>query len=138
MKKKLISFGLLVSSMFLLVAFAAPSFVAAQATSCDELQDFDRLLCKVATILNNVIPVLITLAVVYFIWGVIHYGIARDEDAKTEGRGAMIQGLIALLVIVSVWGLVNFMKSFIGINLEDSEITIPCIPSNGVPCPQNE
>lgn len=142
MKKKLIGFGLIVSSVFMFATFLAPQLVSAQgaASGCFAIPDpnaFNVLLCRIATILNNVIPVLITLAVIYFIWGVIHYAIARDEDAKTEGRGAMINGLIALMVIVSVWGLVNFMKNFIGLDSADNEITIPCIPSPGVPCPQN-
>jgi len=141
MKKKLISLGLIVSSAFMFVAFLAPQFASAQATPCDAVavgNVFAGLICKIGNILNSIIPLLITLAVIYFIWGVIHYAIARDESAKTEGRGAMINGLIALMVIVSVWGLVNFIKDFIGINVEDSEIQIPCVPSpqSGIFCPE--
>ncbi|MFA7285484.1 MAG: pilin [Candidatus Paceibacterota bacterium] len=139
MKKKLMSLGLIVSSVFMFATFLAPQLASAQATGCFAIPDpnaFNVLLCRIATILNNVIPVLITLAVIYFIWGVIHYAIARDEDAKTEGRGAMINGLIALMVIVSVWGLVNFIKNFVGLDVADTEISIPCIESPGVDCPQ--
>jgi hypothetical protein len=137
MKKKLISLGLIVSSVFMFVAFLVPQFASAQNQTCfniDNANTFSVLLCRIGNILNSVIPILITLAVIYFIWGVIQYGIAKDESAKTEGRGAMINGLIALMVIVSVWGLVNFMKDFIGIS-DDNEITIPCISSPGIPCP---
>lgn len=141
MKKKLISLGLMASLVLMFAVFVAPSFVGAQnptVPSCFTIADpntFNVLLCRIATVLNNVIPILITLAVIYFIWGVIHYAIARDESAKTEGRGAMIWGLVALMVIVSVWGLVNFIKNFVGINADDNEIEIPCIESPGVPCP---
>ena len=147
MKKKLISLGLMGSLVLMFAVFLAPSFVGAQGTTppvpiCDQVAQgnvFAGLICKIGNILNSIIPILITLAVIYFIWGVIHYAIARDEDAKTEGRGAMIWGLIALMVIVSVWGLVNFMKDFIGINVDDNEIQIPCIesPQSGIFCPQS-
>ncbi len=145
MKKKLISLGLIVSSLFMFISFFGPLLVSAQgatttaATGCFAIDDPNPLnvfLCRIATVLNNVIPVLITLAVIYFIWGVINYAIARDESAKTSGRDAMIWGLIALMVIVSVWGLVNFIKSFIGVP-DDNTINVPCIPSPGVTCPQS-
>jgi len=147
MKKKLMSLGLIVSSVFMFVAFLAPQLTLAQdagpQSPCDAVgvgNVFAGLICKIGNILNSIIPLLITLAVIYFIWGVIHYAIARDESAKTEGRGAMINGLIALMVIVSVWGLVNFIKDFIGIDVEDSEIQIPCVPSpqSGIFCPEPE
>ena len=139
MKKKLMSLGLVFSSVFMFIAFLAPQLASAQATGCFAISDpntFNVLLCRIATILNNVIPVLITVAVIYFIWGVIQYGIAKDEGAKTGGRDAMIYGLIALMVIVSVWGLVNFIKNFVGLDAADTEISIPCIESPGVDCPQ--
>ena len=137
MKKKLMSLGLVPS-----LVSAQDAGTGATATGCAAIADantFSVLLCRIGTILNNVIPILITLAVIYFIWGVINYAIAKDESAKTEGRGAMVWGLVALMVIVSVWGLVNFMKDFIGIQ-DDNEINIPCVsaPGSGIVCPQDE
>lgn len=146
MKKKLIVSGLILASFLMLVGFVAPEFVSAQGTvvgTCDTVgtggatnNELPKLICRIGLLINSIIPILISLGVVYFIWGVIHYAIARDEEAKAEGRSAMINGLIALLVIVSIWGLVNFMKRFIGIDLTDNTIAVPCIPSPGVDCPQ--
>ncbi len=136
MKKKLVVSFLVLASFLMLVGFVAPQFAHAQANQqCAQIGGEDKLttlLCKIAFLINAVIPVIISLGVVYFIWGVIHYAIARDEEAKAEGRSAMINGLIALLVIVSVWGLVNFMKSFIGLDNKDNEIEVPCIPAPGL------
>ncbi len=142
MKKKLISLGLVASLVLMFAVFVAPSFVGAQTVTdeCNKIYEsgnaLQGFLCRIALLLNTAIPVLITLAVVYFIWGVIHYAIARDEEAKTGGRDAMIYGLIALMVIVSVWGLVNFIKNFVGVNLGDDTIKVPCIESPGIDCPQ--
>ena len=38
------------------------------------------LLCKVQTIINAIIPVLIALGVVYFVWGVVQYVIGDSEE----------------------------------------------------------
>jgi len=67
------------------------------------------IVCKIGELLNYVIPVLVALGVVYFIWGVIMYVIASDEEAKKKGRDRIIFGIIGLTVIVAVWGLVNIV-----------------------------
>ena len=42
------------------------------------------MLCKIADLLSYVVPVLATLGVVYFVWGVVQYVIGGDEEAKTR------------------------------------------------------
>jgi uncharacterized membrane protein len=108
-------------------ALATPLFVFAQST-CIGSGTLSYMICKIANLINAVIPMLIALGVVYFIYGVISYAIAKDEEAKTAGRGAMIMGLIALLVIVSIWGLVNLLRREFGITSNNS-IDVPCIPN---------
>ncbi len=57
-----------------------------------------------------IIPIIIGLAVVWFLWGVAQYVMAAgDEDKKKTGRDHMIYGIIALFVMVAVWGLVNVL-----------------------------
>ena len=67
------------------------------------------LLFKVHQILNTIIPVLVALGVVYFVWGVITYVISSEEEAKKAGKNKIIYGIIGLAVIVSLWGLVNIV-----------------------------
>ena len=72
-------------------------------------------LCRIIDLLNYVVPVLIALGVVYFVWGVVMYVIADGEEAKTKGRNHMIFGIIGLAVIVSMWGLVNLVITTFGV-----------------------
>ena len=119
-------------------AFLAPvATVLAQTVTapCDGLNgSIEYALCRVSGILNTIIPILITLGVVYFIYGVITYVISKDEEAKSRGRDVIIWGLIGLAVIVSIWGLVNILKNTFGIT-DDNTINVPCIESPGVVCP---
>ena len=57
------------------------------------------------------IPVLITAALVYFIWGVISYVIAKDADDKEKARSVVTRGILGLFIIVSVWGLIGIIQS---------------------------
>ena len=69
------------------------------------------------TINSAVIPLLMSLAVVSFIWGVIQYVInSDDENKKSKGRDFMIWGILALTVMVSIWGLVAILGNTFGIN----------------------
>jgi len=63
------------------------------------------MLCTALDLLNYVIPVLITLGVVYFVWGVVQYVIGGGEEAKTKGRNTMVFGIIGLAIIIAMWGL---------------------------------
>lgn len=69
----------------------------------------DYLNYIVCVINGSVIPLIFTLAVVMFIWGVIKFFIINaDEEAKrAQGKQYMLWGIIALAVMISIWGLVN-------------------------------
>lgn len=62
-------------------------------------------------ILQPLIYLLIGAAVVYFLWGVLKY-MSKTGDAKEqeEGRKMMLYGIVALFVMISVWGLVNVLS----------------------------
>ena len=126
MKKKLITlsgFGLVLAPM-LAFAQTTPNVVnCAQVTI-----GIESFICKVQSILNLIIPVIIVLGVVYFVWGVVTYVIADDEEAKKAGTNRMIYGIIGLVVIVGMWGLVKVVATTFGLNNIQPNIQLPCVP----------
>lgn len=77
---------------------------------------FNSIVAQVQDLLNLLIPILITLAVIYFFWGLANYILnAGDTEKKEEGRNIMIWGIVALFVMVSIWGLVGLIGSTFGI-----------------------
>jgi len=92
----------------LFALFAVPALVFAAGAS----GTLTSVLGTVQTILNALIPILITLAVVYFFWGLAQYILqAGSSDAKDEGRQKMIWGIIALFVMVSIWGILGLLAN---------------------------
>ena len=67
-------------------------------------------------LLDQLVVFLIALAVVWFIWNVIKYTMSSDEEAKGKAKSQMIWGIIAIAVIVSVWGLVGLLQNIFGVN----------------------
>ena len=72
---------------------------------------------------NILIPLAFTLALLFFFWGVAKY-IWSAGDAKEEGKKIMVWGVIALFVMSSIWGIINFLKTDIG-GLNNTTMTIP-------------
>lgn len=124
MKKNLSKLTFLI---FLALIVVSPAGVFAQGITCENLppgtpgceqppsgsvctgDGIGNLLCQVHRILNSVIPVLIALGVVYFVWGVVRYVIADGEEAKKKGKDSIIYGIIGLAIISSLWGIVNIV-----------------------------
>ena len=135
MKNKLI----VLSGMAL--GFVAPVVVFAQntfqtgGTGCEvndsgSVGNIQEVICRVMSILNSLIPLIVTLGIIYFVWGVVSYVIASDAEAKKKGRDRIIFGIIGLAVIISVWGLVVLLRdTFFGNsdpNVQD--IVFPTVP----------
>jgi len=76
---------------------------------------FANLLSQARTLIQLLIPLLVAIAVVVFIWGVIRYVTAGEsEENRAKGRNLMIYGIIAIFVIVSIWGLVAILQQLTG------------------------
>lgn len=69
------------------------------------------IICNLQQLLNSIVPLLIALGVVYFVFGVVQYVIAGGEEDKKKGKDHVIYGIIGLTVIVSLWGIVGLVVS---------------------------
>lgn len=129
MKKKLIVLSGMVLG-FAPIAFAQVGITGSDSGTCNLSSSgtLFGLLCKAGQLLNAVVPVLIALAVVYFVWGVVTYVISSDEEAKKTGRDRIIFGIIGLAVIIGLWGLVNLLKNTFQLNNQGTE-QLPTVPT---------
>lgn len=91
---------LIKKSLFALGVVLLPAFAFAQTVN--------TILLQVQNILDIVIPIVMTLALLYFFWGLANYILGTgDEEKRKAGREMMIYGIIALFVMAAVWGLVG-------------------------------
>jgi len=129
MKKKLIVLTGLVVTAVPFLAMAQVGTIGSTSGGCDISQSgtLFGVLCRLGQLFNAVIPVLIALGVLYFVWGVVQYVISSDEEAKKAGRDRIIYGIIGLAVIIGVWGLVNFLRNTFGLN-NNTNVQLPTVP----------
>ena len=63
------------------------------------------------------IPLAFALALLYFFWGMVKYirtG-AGSEEATKEGKKIMVWGIVGLFIVSSIWGIITFIRSELGI-----------------------
>jgi len=101
----------------------------ASVTACADLTGVGGIICKLHQILASIIPVLVALGLLYFVWGVVQYVIGDDEEAKKRGKDHIIYGIIGFAVIVGLWGLVNVVVNTFG--LAGSSIPALATPGEG-------
>src|SRR5579872_1236897 len=78
--------------------------------------NFSSFVSTLLAIINPAVAVLSALALAAFMWGIVRYIFAAGgSETKVAGRDTMLWGIIALVVLVCVWGIVNLIKnSFLG------------------------
>ncbi|MDB5266497.1 MAG: seg [Parcubacteria group bacterium] len=92
----------------------APAFAFAQ--SGPQLGGIFTLMNNVKRLVDLALPLVVGLALLGFFWGLMKFIFAAaDEEKRKEARQIMIYGVIALFVMVAVWGLVGFVGNALGI-----------------------
>ena len=83
----------------------------------------------ISDVIDKLIPILIALAFLVFVWGLIVFIMqSGDERAVAEGRRKMVWGVLALFVIVSIWGIISLLQGWIGADSDIGIITAPGVP----------
>lgn len=107
-----------------LSALFAPALVfAALDTTSGNIGFIVNLIGDIA---NFVVPILVTIALAYFIYGVVKY-IAGGEESRKQAKDIIIYGIVGLFAIVSVWGLIKLIQKSAGIDVTNTGIT-PALP----------
>lgn len=118
------------SKFLLLVAtYVLPVFAMAQGP---ELGNIETLIDSIGRIIDRLLPLAVAAALLVFFWGLVKFILAQgDTDASEQGKKLMIWGIVALFVMVAVWGLVGFIGSALGIEPGANAPEIPTVPGVG-------
>jgi len=98
------------TSFLLLTAFMVMPAIAFAAAPTN-LQD---LIGRAQGLVKLLVPLVMSLAVLAFVWGLFNFIFhGGDTKKRTEGYSFMFYGILALFVMVSMWGLVNLLYNTI-------------------------
>ncbi|MFA6608745.1 MAG: hypothetical protein WCT07_02445 [Candidatus Paceibacterota bacterium] len=134
MKKALISLSVMGTSVMLALAQGGTITIGVGSQQ-GQIQGgaLLQLLALAQTIVTRLVPFMIGLAVIAFFWFLVEFiWLGRNDPKKHEGGlKGMGYSILALFVMVSIWGLVGFFGSIFGIG-QGGNIPIP-----GIPVPAN-
>lgn len=103
--KKLLSTALAISLL-------APVMVMAQAL---DITNMDSIGVAIGQVTNFISVLFVSIAVIFFIWGAFTFVTAgADEEKKSKSKSHMINSLIGIFLIISVWGIINLMLATLG------------------------
>lgn len=79
---------------------------------------FAGLVDKLLEIINAAIPALFALTLVFVFWKIIKVWIidAGDPQSVETGKNTLLVAVIALVFMVGVWGMVEILRSSLGLN----------------------
>ena len=84
----------------------------------------------IAFISTILVPLVLALAFLFFIWGVFKFFIAggADEEKRNEGKQLMIYSIIGFVLIVALYGIVNFVVGGLGFD-GTTTLVVPGVPN---------
>ena len=71
-----------------------------------------------AYILNPIILLLFAVSVIYFIYGIVKFlstGAEGVDKSRKEAQGAILWGLVGMVIMFSVYGLIRFVLDTFGV-----------------------
>ena len=109
-------------SLALMCLMFLPAFVSAQGAglSSGAYSPGTSLIDKLGSTINLLIGLFIALAVVVFFWGLIKWLWSMGPDDAQQGLKIMFWGVVALFVMVSIWGIVRLLQQSLEVEDNDS------------------
>jgi K+-transporting ATPase A subunit len=103
--------------LYTTLLIAMPAIVSAQAF----FSQTETIIKNFAGIVNITIPIAFGLAILYFFYGVAQYILYSNDPKKlAEAKQALIYGTIAIVVMGSLAGLVDFLQKAFGLQAGDA------------------
>ena len=115
-KKTIAKAGMMLLPMTPLVALA-------------QFGEINTFIGRITTFINNtLIPLVFGIALLVFVWGMFKFFIYNTEEEKEKGKDLALYAIVAFVLMVSVWGIVNLIANGLGFSGEQVQ-NIPTTPT---------
>ena len=111
------------------VIIATLALAPALAFAQQQFSNISSLVSSIGRVVGLAIPIVVAIALLAFFWGLVKFIFAQgNEESKADAKRIMLWGIIALFVMIAVWGLVRFIGQALGVTPEAGPPVIPTVP----------
>lgn len=104
MNKNLLKIAVSAGAVLPLFAYAATAFTVLQT---------------IEDIIARIIPIIMAVATIVFLWGIVMYiTAAGDEKKAATAKSYIVSGLIGLFFMVAIWGIIKALVATFGVGGE--------------------
>lgn len=94
----------------------AVTFISAVFPVATHAQTIRAFLTQVQWIANLLIPIIVSIVLMFFFWGVAIFMLnAGDSKQREDGKRKMLWGIIAVFVVLSILPIIQMIGSFVGV-----------------------
>lgn len=96
-----------------------------------EFGQINTFIGKITTFINNtLVPLIFGIALLVFIWGMFRFFIwnGHTDEGKEQGKSLMLYAVVAFVLMVSIWGIVNLIAGGLGFSGQSVQ-NIPTAPT---------
>jgi heme/copper-type cytochrome/quinol oxidase subunit 2 len=92
-----------------------------------QLGNVENIVQSIGNLVNLATPIVVGLALLAFFWGLVKFIFsADDEEARKGAKSLMIWSVVALFVMVSIVGIINFIGNAVGVN-QGGSLPVPTV-----------
>lgn len=119
--------------MFRKIVIASVTLLTPTLTFAQPAANFGGIGSTINTVIGflngTLVPLVFALSFFMFLWGMFTYFFLSkaSEEGRDNGKQLMIWGVVAFVMMVSIWGLVNVVAQGLGFR-QDSIQNIPNTP----------
>jgi hypothetical protein len=92
-------------------------FAVLAAPFIAQAQNIESITSLISSLVNYAIGILIGVAIIAFFWGLIRYALLSkgDDAGRKTSINLMVYGILAIFVMLSVFGLVRLLQNTFGV-----------------------
>lgn len=109
------------------IGVASTAFLPVVALA--QFGEINSFIGRITTFINNtLIPLVFAIALLVFIWGMFRLFIHKNAEEAEQGKQLAIYAIVAFVLMVSIWGIVNLIANGLGLSGEQIQ-NIPSAPT---------
>ena len=83
----------------------------------------------IGKLINSLTAIIVSVAFLFLFWNIAQFMRQSDDAKREDAKKKIIWSVIAIFVLVSIWGIIGFAGDVLGIEQDDVKSNVNIIPT---------